>query len=92
MSPIKFLDDEIPQLTEAERLLQQQLQHQHQQQEYLNLYRQSLVRLQKEDPEAAARMPGLNALELEEREKDILENIERINYSKRYADLTHLFR
>lgn len=70
----------------------QLLQHQRQQQEFLLHYRQALARLQKEDPVAAAAMPGINATEIEEREKDIVEDMGRIIYSKRYQDLTHEYR
>lgn len=63
-----------------------------QQQEFLTIYRQSLARLQKEDPLAASAMPGFNALEMEEREKDIVEDMCRVVYSKRYYDLTHQYR
>lgn len=66
--------------------------HRQQQQEFLLLYRQSLARLQKEDPMAAASMPGINAVDLEEREKEIVEEMGRIVYSKRYSDMTHQYR
>jgi hypothetical protein len=56
------------------------------------LYRQALLRIQKEDPLAAHSMPGINATESEIREKEIVEDMGRINYSKRYCDLTHQYR
>lgn len=37
-------------------------------------------------------MPGINAAELAQREKDIAEDMCRIHYSKRYQDLTHEYR
>jgi hypothetical protein len=73
-------------LAEAQKL------HQQQQLEFLQLYRQSLARLQKEDPLAASLMPGINATDLEEREKDIVEEMGRIVYSKRYSDMNYQYR
>lgn len=79
-------DQAAIQLAEAQKL------HQQQQLEFLQLYRQSLARLQKEDPMAAASMPGINATDLEEREKDIVEEMGRIIYSKRYSDMNYQYR
>lgn len=79
------------QLNELQRQQQAaELQRQHE--EYLALYRQALGRLQKENPAAALLMPGINVAELEEREKEIVEDMGRIIYSKRYYDLTHQYR
>jgi hypothetical protein len=66
--------------------------HHQQQLEFLQLYRQSLARLQKEDPVSAASMPGINAAEIDEREKDIVEEMGRIVYSKRYSDMNYQYR
>lgn len=41
---------------------------------------------------AAASMPGINATDLEEREKDIVEEMGRIVYSKRYSDMNYQYR
>ena len=40
----------------------------------------------------AASMPGINSQDLEEREKEVVEEMVRIVYSKRYSDLTHQYR
>lgn len=82
-SSSSFTDDEQAQLVEA---------HHRQQQEYLLLYRQSLSRLQKDYPILASGMPGINAQDLEEREKEIVEEMGRIVYSKRYSDVTFQYR
>lgn len=37
-------------------------------------------------------MPGINAQDLEDREKEIVEEMGRIVYSKRYSDMTHQYR
>ena len=82
------LDDDLAaaQLAEAQKL------HQQQQLEFLQVYRQSLTRLQKEDPISASAMPGINATDLDEREKDIVEEMGRIVYSKRYSDMNFIYR
>ena len=82
------LDDDLAaaQLAEAQKL------HQQQQLEFLQVYRQSLNRLQKEDPISASAMPGINATDLDEREKDIVEEMGRIVYSKRYSDMNFIYR
>ena len=83
-----LLDDDLAavQLAEAQKL------HQQQQLEFLQVYRQSLNRLQKEDPISASAMPGINATDLDEREKDIVEEMGRIVYSKRYSDMNFIYR
>ena len=76
-----------------EKAAQAQLEEaQRQYQENLILCRQSLARLQKEDPVSAAAMPGINGVEFEDREKDVVEDIGGIIYSKRYSDLSHQYR
>ena len=78
-----FIDDEQAQIDEA---------HRQQQEEFLLLYRQSLARLQTEDPLAASFLPGINAQDLEDREKEIVEEMGKVVYSKRYSDLAHQYR
>ena len=79
-------DQAAAQAIEAQKL------HQQQQLEFLQVYRQSLARLQKEDPMSASAMPGINATDLDEREKDIVEEMGRIVYSKRYSDMNFIYR
>lgn len=41
---------------------------------------------------SASAMPGINATDLDEREKDIVEEMGRIVYSKRYSDMNFIYR
>ena len=84
--------DDDDQTAASKQLAEAQKLHHQQQLEYLQLYRQSLARLQKEDPISASAMPGINATDLEEREKDIVEDMGKIVYSKRYSVMNFQYR
>ena len=78
---------EIEAEREKEKLIQLQ------QQEFLLLYRQSCARLQNEDPEGAAFMLNVGAEGgAEGREKDIVDEMAKVVYSKRYNDSTYQYR
>ena len=55
----------------------------------LNQYREIIAKLQQEFPHCLDDMPGFNAAEIAERERSIVEDMPKLNYSKRYDDSKH---
>lgn len=58
----------------------------------LNQYREIIAKLQQEFPHCLDDMPGFNAAEIAERERSIVEDMPKLNYSKRYDDSKHEYR
>lgn len=58
----------------------------------LEQYRAAVSRLYEEQPHSYTDMPGFTPGELAERERIIVEEMVRINYSKRYQDNKHEYR